>query len=566
MKNLKITLLLSFLAVCQLILADIPPSYYSSIDGDICRDLKRDLNAIISNHKTLGYSSLWEHYPNSYYHLDDPQRVYDMYSNIKRYYSGSSVVSGMNKEHTVPKSWWGGSTSAQPGNDLYNVIPSDQDANSRKSNYPLGIVKDQSWTNGVTTVGKGTVNGYSTTFFEPCDEYKGDFARIYFYMATCYPKIWENDTHCMDNNNELTLKSWIIPMLIEWNTMDPVDAREIQCNEDVYKIQGNRNPFIDYPVLADYIWGGKQDEAFLLAEHEANEGGETEHVAAIPSFSLPGGTESMPKEVVSGTKVIVKGGSPKAYLYVRVNDGTWMEIEPETGWNATSETEYYVNASYEITLTEDTKIEAYSTQEGFAPSASVYQYYRVVDFSNDYLLYEPFDEVINGKNNTTSGSSHAWSGNDNFPYVNSQVYEAGNALRLASSKSEGKLESRELMFAGGSLSVSVDVKGWTTVEGTLDVSVTGGGTQNVEYSATMADDFETHTVLFNNVSQNPKVTITTNGGRAFLDNVKVTGSKTDAISDVHESSSSMVIYDLRGQRISTPQHGVYIINGRKVMR
>lgn len=242
--------------------------YYAKADGMKKVELKAALSSIISNHKVLGYSSLWTYYPECYYHLDNKKKVLDMYSPEVRYYAGNgSAVDGMNKEHTVPKSWWGGTTACNAYSDLYNVIPSDQLANSRKSNYSLGKVERQSWTNGVTTVGTGKAETSGTNLFEPVDEYKGDFARIYFYIATCYPKAaWDpNNAVAMTNDSEgLTLKKWIRSLLLEWNKMDPVDEREIQRNTDICRLQGNRNPFIDYPQLAEYIWGDSTAYAWDL--------------------------------------------------------------------------------------------------------------------------------------------------------------------------------------------------------------------------------------------------------------------------------------------------------------
>ncbi|MDQ9814329.1 endonuclease, partial [Acinetobacter pittii] len=58
----------------------------------------------------------------------------------------------------------------------------------RRSNYPFGENNGETYKskNGFSKLGKCTTPGYSGTVFEPNDEYKGDFARTYFYMATAY--------------------------------------------------------------------------------------------------------------------------------------------------------------------------------------------------------------------------------------------------------------------------------------------------------------------------------------------------------------------------------------------
>ena len=44
-----------------------------------------------------------------------------------------------------------------------------------------------------------------------------------------------------------------VPMFLEWNKQDPPDANEIRRNNLIEEYQGNRNPFIDNPSLADKI-------------------------------------------------------------------------------------------------------------------------------------------------------------------------------------------------------------------------------------------------------------------------------------------------------------------------
>ena len=71
-------------------------------------------------------------------------------------------------------------------------------------------------------------------------------ARIIFYLLVRYS---ESDSISITN----VAKS--MDMLLRWNELDPVDDKEIRRNEAVFKIQGNRNPFIDYSHLAKKIWG-----------------------------------------------------------------------------------------------------------------------------------------------------------------------------------------------------------------------------------------------------------------------------------------------------------------------
>ncbi|MDY5119364.1 MAG: endonuclease, partial [Muribaculaceae bacterium] len=224
--------------------ADIPVGYYNAIDGKTTEELKSAIQSVIRNHTQLTYNSLWGHFRSTDMY---PDGVYywDMYSDIKRTSTG-----GMNREHSFPKSWWGG-TQNEAYTDINHLYPSDGDANMKKSNYPLGIVNPAYTTfdNGVSKVGNPLAGygGGSSVVFEPDDRYKGDFARTYFYMVTMYQDYtWKtNYAWMLEQDLYPTLKPWAYNMLLEWSRNDPVSQKEIDRNEAVYRIQKNRNPFID---------------------------------------------------------------------------------------------------------------------------------------------------------------------------------------------------------------------------------------------------------------------------------------------------------------------------------
>ncbi|NLO72029.1 MAG: T9SS type A sorting domain-containing protein [Porphyromonadaceae bacterium] len=138
------------------------------------------------------------------------------------------------------------------------------------------------------------------------------------------------------------------------------------------------------------------------------------------------------------------------------------------------------------------------------------------------ILEEDFSSIITGNNTTTGGSGTGWSGNDNFPTIN-RTYQAGGAVKLGTSSAIGSIESKsmDLSVNGGNFSISFDVKGWTSVEGSINVTVSGITPQTVIYSATMSDTFETKELHFSGGTANSTVTIATTAKRAFIDNVKV---------------------------------------------
>ncbi len=565
MKKVKF-IFLAMLVVAIDAAAGIPEGYYTAADGRVSTDLKTALMNIILEHSTLSYNNLWDYYPYTYYVIENEEQVLDMYSSDVTYFTDHSNI---DREHVVPKAWWGGSTDFGPGCDLYNVIPGEHTANNAKSDYPLGEVSGTArFDNGVVKVGSSGVEGYNGTVFEPADEDKGDFARIFFYVATCYPDVgWDdNNADAMTSSSLLTLQSWIIPMLLEWHAMDPVDDKEVQRNEDVCKYQENRNPFIDYPDLVDYIWGEKSGETFYFSEHVAHEGSANDNMKTfIPTFSIDYGTEDAPKGVAEGTEVTVTAGNNYSTLHIRVNDGEWEEIECSLGYNSTGGT-YHIAATKTVAITGDVCIEAYCSLDGYANSNTIVAYYNAMDFDSLYLLYEAFDDITAGNNTSSSGSSTAWAGNDNFPVVE-KVYQAGGVLRMGASGSTGSITSRELATSGGTITIEFDVKGWTTIEGQLVVELSGADSQMVTYSATMADDFEHVTLEFNNVSASPTLTIATTAKRAFIDNI-IAADLTSSIPLIGSSKSmSTDAYNLAGQKVNADTYrGIVIRNGRKILR
>ena len=272
--------LLFFLLIPLLIQAEeMPVGYYDAIDGKQDSVLKSTLGQIIRPHTAIPYGSGAESTWGVFYYSDQDEEGYcmDMYCDKwKKFTSVGAVVSGCNIEHSFAKSWWGGSKN-DAYKDCYHLNPSNTTANSSRSNYPLGVptkdLKDQSVT-GSLKVGRATYEGETFWVFEPKDEYKGDFARAYFYMATCYGDelTWRLDNkdvgskYAMRNDSYLEFRDWEIEVLITWHRQDPVSEKETKRMDAVSDFQDNRNPFIDYPDLAEYIWGNKKGTSVNLAE------------------------------------------------------------------------------------------------------------------------------------------------------------------------------------------------------------------------------------------------------------------------------------------------------------
>ena len=262
-------MMLSAVVVALAAVADVPVGYYNTLSGKSGQALKNAIHDLAIQRTVNSYGSLWTYFPQTDCMPDDPRRVWDMYSNYTYYFSShlGNSTSGMNKEHALPKSWWGGYNENQgyiAYTDLKHLFPSDANANSAKLHYPLGEVSRTNFDNGVTKTGtpKTGQGGGSSVVFEPDDRYKGDFARTYFYMAAAYQDYEWKYTWMMVNNTWLTLNQWSIDLLLRWAREDPVSDKEKARNDAVYRCQNNRNPFIDFPDLIEYIWGNRAGEVF----------------------------------------------------------------------------------------------------------------------------------------------------------------------------------------------------------------------------------------------------------------------------------------------------------------
>ena len=302
-------------------------TYYKSADGKKGAALKTALCGIIYDRTERSYNDLWTDFQKTDKRADG--KVWDMYSNSTNFVfdthqdrgsGGTTEGEYYNREHSWPNSWFGG--KVQPMyTDLFHVYPTDKLVNNKRDNHPFGETKG-SYTsnNNFSKLGSCTYPGYTGTVFEPNDEYKGDFARTYFYMVTCYEEKlhdWYVNYGVNNSNNETKnavmatldgktypgLSSWQLSMLMKWAKNDPVSEKETNRNNAVYDIQENRNPFIDYPGLEEYIWGDKKDVAFSYDNY-------TSGIATIP-VSVKNTTDIY---TISGQRV--KGHLPKG-IYIR---------------------------------------------------------------------------------------------------------------------------------------------------------------------------------------------------------------------------------------------------------
>lgn len=321
-------------------LAQIPEGYYSSLKGKKGAELKTAIWKIIKNAKVLEYGSGNRNTWWGFWSTDRDERGYfiDRYSAEKEWVKSTSqgaAGAGMNIEHSFPKSWWGGAKN-QAYKDLYNLMPCKKEINTTKNNFPMGKVVSGDKGNGWTKVGKGDDNNM---YWEPADPWKGDFARGYMYMATAYQDynwVGKQALQILQQGAYPTLQKWAYTLYIHWAKADKPDALEIKRNNDVYKIQGNRNPYVDFPNLMEYVWGDSTNIAFnpettvKSSSYVNGDGGGGGSVDPDPN---PDATEV---NVYQATFTTNDGGCKENIIS---NDSPYDNIwkcDPQYGWKATA--------------------------------------------------------------------------------------------------------------------------------------------------------------------------------------------------------------------------------------
>lgn len=254
-----------------------PANYYDSAVGKSCAALKSALKYIITQSHTpisdnnlltqyaltdikpreVGTGStsvIWDIYadnPNG----SDPYNYDPSSQNCGNYNSEGDCY---NKEHTVPKSWSDDDEVAE--GDYHHVVPSDGWVNSKRSNFPFGVIfgnADYISLNG-SKLGSSGIAGITGKVFEPIDEYKGDMARCFFYFITRYQDQvktkWADNSQVFAADSFPTVNINYLPLMLAWHMADPVSDKELIRNEGGFTYQGNRNPFIDHPEYVDAIW------------------------------------------------------------------------------------------------------------------------------------------------------------------------------------------------------------------------------------------------------------------------------------------------------------------------
>ena len=336
-------------------MASAPSGYYDGAKNKSNQALMTALHKIIKGHTKRSYQQdLW----NDFKTTDcNGTTIIDRYSTTQYTWSSdqcgnySEVGDCYNREHSIPNSWWGGSSSDTAYSDLHHIFPVDGWVNGQRGNYPFGDCANGT-AKGTGKLGTCTFSGYTGTVFEVADEYKGDFARVYFYFATRYMMRMSSYTSgtgsvVFTSSSYLGLTTWAINQLLDWHRGDPVSTLETNRNDAVYGLQRNRNPFVDNPELVEYIWGN------MMGNVWTGDGSST----TTPTLTAPtsGSTVNVGTNTGSGVtkSITVKGSDLTKALTVSVS-GTGFSVSPTSISAANANSGSTVTVTYNGTATSAT--------------------------------------------------------------------------------------------------------------------------------------------------------------------------------------------------------------------
>jgi len=253
----------TYLVLTSLISKAQNSNYYSSAHSLSGDELKKELHNIIDDHETFKYTG---GSPDVWDILKDTDRDTVNPENVILIYSGRSVNGaqeynnrkGWTREHVWAKSRGDFDTDPPAGSDVHALRPLDPDVNGFRSNKNFDNCEN---CKEVLDGGFKTGSRMNKKVFEVPNEVKGDVARMVFYMAVRYEGDVNNEPDLelteeyLDKVDKSPLHSRA-STLLEWHRNDPVSTWEQRRNDIIFeRYQKNRNPFIDHPELAEYLWG-----------------------------------------------------------------------------------------------------------------------------------------------------------------------------------------------------------------------------------------------------------------------------------------------------------------------
>lgn len=570
----KIFVLSSLVLLVTTLWAQAPSGYYTAAKGKKAAALKTALYGIIGSHTNVGYDGLFAVYKKA--DVREDGTIWDMYSNTTSFdpdadHSGNYSKEGdvYNREHSVPQSWF--SKASPMKSDAFHVIPTDGYVNNRRSNLPYGETSSPTYSsnNGFSKVGPCNSSlGYSGIIFEPNDEYKGDIARIYFYMATAYEGKISSWGGVFGNGTYPGLTTWQLNMLLRWAEEDPVSQKEIDRNNAVYSFQKNRNPYVDFPGLEQYVWGDKTDVAFDPTNYNDSTGSGDEDKIAAPTFSPASGA------VAAGTQVVISTTTDGASICYALNGGdevteaapVTLTINENTSITARAELngEYSETTTATYTITSDTPPAGSSVWKKVTQTSQLTAgtRYLIVCEGKDVAMAEGLDNNVRSYAEVTISGDQVTTatGTSGNPYAVTLAGSAGAWLLYdATAATYLSLPSNSNKLASVS-TATTDNEKWT-------ISISGGEThiynnafssREIQYNSS-SPRFATYTG-----SQNAVSLFAEDATASAIENIYA-GERNGRV-DVYSTDGRLLRKGVKAKAAHTGlPSGFYIIGGEKVL-
>lgn len=504
----------------------VDKSYYSSLDGKSGTALREALTTLVYTHHTTDVGYNW-----TFDGIDVVDgEVLDIYSTCtwtssQQGKSYSGICDGYNREHVVPQSLF--NEAAPQKTDRHHLFLTDGQVNNLRSSYPFGETNVtnafSSLSNGSKALGKlgASSSGFTGTVYEPDDEYKGDIARAIMYMAIRYATAdvckkyggssnsypvttWSNAMFSGSLSTNYGLSANAVAMYMKWHRADPPSAKEIARNNGVEAKQGNRNPFVDLPDLAEYLWGTHKTDAVDLSNLTLSTGGGAVATPYEITLNRNGAIQTL---TCTGTYTL-----PTA-----LDESDACEGWPFVGWTTTSSVNSTSAPTYTTQTTVATTLYAvYSNTASSAPAKKA-----TINTTDDLTLsttgvsgtsYSDWSGITGSSGAVYAGQSAGGNNSIQLRSKNSNsgiitTTSGGKATKVVVVWNSNTTNGNKIDIYGKSSAYSAATDLYGSNAGTLIGSITCGTSTEL----TISNDYEF-------------IGIRSNSGAVYLDKISITWS------------------------------------------
>ncbi|MDD3004418.1 endonuclease [Flavobacterium sp.] len=316
-----------------IVLSTAPADYYNSLEGKSGAELKQAIQDIIANPSVVrahNYGDVNTILKTADQNPLNSNEVWLMYKEVPRskllIQTTGNGVGKWNREHIYPQSRGGftdGTADTPDGINVWEVTNANMLVHGHSDAHHLRAEDaTENSTRNNKDYGLTDYNGFTGN----AGSWKGDVARAVFYMSIRY-----NGLDVVNGNLPDTTVGQLgdLATLLTWNTQDPADDFEMNRNNYIYTWQVNRNPFIDYPQLANYIWGANAGQTWFASLATSNYQAENWTIYPNPAsnyFNVTGIEQDSTLDLinVSGQIVLSKKVAPNQPVYLNVAAGIYF--------------------------------------------------------------------------------------------------------------------------------------------------------------------------------------------------------------------------------------------------